>query len=56
MDYEKAWKELKDFVIKQFENNVDKDEWISVIEYSELFIKMVQIESEVCNNDEQRKG
>lgn len=51
MDYEKAWKELKDFVLNQFEVNADKDDWTSVIEYSELWIKMETIESEVKYND-----
>lgn len=51
MDYDRAWKQLKEFVVKQLEENAEKADWTSVIEYSDLFIKMEEIESEVKYND-----
>ena len=51
IDYEKAWKKLKDFVIKQYEDDANLDDWTSIVEYSELFIIMENIESEVKYND-----
>lgn len=51
-----AYQELKRYVIKRISSLPDNFQWTDVISYFDLYGIMKKIESEVCNNDEQRKG
>ena len=51
-----AYQELRRYVVKRINNFPPDVNWTDVISYFDLYEIMKKIESEVCNNDEQRKG
>ena len=51
-----AYQKLKEYVVKRINNTPPDANWLDIISYFNLFKIMKKIESEVCNNDEQRKG
>ena len=51
-----AYQDLKRFVVKRINNFPQDVNWTDVISYFDLYEIMKKIESEVCNNDKQRKG
>lgn len=51
-----AYQKLKEFVVKRITTIPFESHWTDVISYFDLYEIMKKIESEVCNNDEQRKG
>ena len=51
-----AYQDLKRFVVKRINNFPQDVNWTDVISYYDLYEIMKKIESEVCNNDKQRKG
>lgn len=51
-----AYQKLKEFVVKRITTIPFEAHWTDVISYYDLCEIMDKIESEVCNNDKQRKG
>lgn len=56
MNYEKAWNKLKEVIESMKIGNKNNNGWLEIITLTDLQTVMSRIESEVCNNDEQRKG
>ena len=51
-----AYQKLKEFVVKRVNYFSAEVNWTDVISYYDLCEMMKRIESEVSNNDKQRKG